>query len=135
MWKYHGLKKGSAKTSGLTSSIRGGMILSGEFTGLCKRILLKAFQVSCRRRYRLCIDNNPSYEPREFDVYLHDYGPPRSIYQLSRLQAIEREVIAELDSRVMGGEFDRQFFFLPFQPATDSSIAKQVDGPRGEPRS
>jgi hypothetical protein len=68
-------------------------------------------------------------------LYLRDYGSPRTIYELPRLQPIEREVIAELDGRVVGVEFDRHLFFLPFQPATDSHVAKQVDAPRGEPRS
>jgi hypothetical protein len=61
------------------------------------------------------LTSNPSYEPREFDVYLHDYGSPRTVYELSRLQPIERAVIAELDGRVVGVEFDRPLFFLPFQ--------------------
>lgn len=103
-------------------------------TDLCKRIL-NAFQVGRRRRYRLCIDKQPELrtEAREFDLYLHDYGSPRTVYELPRLQPIKREVIAELDGRVVGVEFDRQPFFLPFQSSdknwsTALSVAKMVAG-------
>jgi len=79
------------------------------------------------------LTSNPSYEPREFDLYLHDYRRPRTVYELPRLQAIEWEVIAELDGRVVSVEFDRHLFFLPFQtsdmnwPAAPS-VAKMVAG-------
>jgi hypothetical protein len=103
-------------------------------TDLCKRIL-NAFQVDRRRRYRLYIDKRPELraEAREFDLYLHDYGSPRTVYELPRLQPIEREVIAELDGQVAGVEFDRQLFFLPFQTSdknwlTALSVAKMVAG-------
>jgi hypothetical protein len=91
-------------------------------TDLCKRIL-NAIQVARRRRYRLCIAKQPELrtEAREFDLYLHDYGSPRTVYELPRLQPIERAVIAELDGQVAGVEFDRQLFFLPFQTSDKNS--------------
>jgi len=103
-------------------------------TDLCKKIL-NAFQVGRRRRYRLYVEKQPELrtEAREFDLYLHDYGSPRTVYELPNLQPIEREVIAKLDDQVVGVEFDRQLFFLPFQPSDKSqltalSVAKRVAG-------
>jgi len=101
-------------------------------TDLSKRIL-NAFQVGRHGRYRFYTDKQPEVrtEAREFDLYLHEYGSPRTVYELPHLQPIEREVIAELDGRVVGVEFDRQLFFLPFQTnnknwPTALSVAKMV---------
>jgi len=104
-------------------------------TDLCKRVL-NAFQVGRHRRYRLYTEKQqPALrtEAREFDLYLQDYGSATTVYELARLQPIEREVIAELDGRVVGVEFDRQLFFLPFQTSEKSwptalSVAKMVAG-------
>jgi hypothetical protein len=103
-------------------------------TDLCKRIL-NAFQMGRHDRYRLYIDKQPEVrtEAREFDLYLHKYGSPRTVYELPHHQPIEREVIAELDGKVVGVEFDRQLFFLPFETSdknwpTALSVAKMVAG-------
>ena len=103
-------------------------------TDLCKRIL-NAFHVGRRRRYRLYIDKQPKLRTgaREFDSYLHDYGSPTTVYELSSLDPIEREVIAELDGQIVAVEFDRQLFLLPFQTSNKDwpaalSVAKAVAG-------
>ena len=103
-------------------------------TDLCKRIL-NAFQVGRRGRYHLYVETQPKLrtEATEFDLYLHEYGSPRTVYELPQLQPIEREVIAELDGQIVGVEFDRQLFFLPFQTSdqnwpTALSVAKSVAG-------
>lgn len=103
-------------------------------TDLCKRIL-NAFHVGRHGRYRLYTEQKPELrtEAEEFELYLHDYGSPTTVYELPRLQPIEREVIAELDGHVVGVEFDRQLFFLPFQASDKSwstalSVAKTVAG-------
>ena len=105
--------------------------INADDTDLCKRIL-NAFGVGRHHRYNLAIPVSVRTRDQEFESYVHAYGKPTTVFELTHLQSIERRVLVELtNDAVVGVEFEDQLFFLPFSPpdkksSTAISVAKSI---------